>query len=94
VGAGPGPRVEIEGTDLLLIDTWHVYEQLKQELRLHGGKVRKYIVLHDTTTFAEYGETPGHRGLWSAVEEFLAQGTFWLKQRRANNNGLTILERV
>ncbi|MCI0458091.1 MAG: class I SAM-dependent methyltransferase, partial [Gemmataceae bacterium] len=81
--------VEIEETDLLFIDTWHVYEQLKQELRLHAGKVRKYLVLHDTTTFAEYGETPGHRGLWPAIEEFLAEGTFRVKQRFPTTNGLT-----
>jgi hypothetical protein len=59
-----------------------------------GGKSRQYIVLHDTTTFGETGETPGHRGLWPAVEEFLAKGTFRLKQRHMHNNGLTILERI
>jgi glycosyltransferase involved in cell wall biosynthesis/predicted Zn-dependent protease len=87
-------RVQIEPTDLLLIDTWHVYEQLREELRLHSEKARRFIVLHDTTTFAEQGESPGHRGLWPAVEEFLAQGTFRLKQRYVNNNGLTVLERM
>jgi hypothetical protein len=83
---------DIEETDLLFLDTWHVYGQLKEEMRLHAGKVRRYIVLHDTTTFGEKGEAEGHRGLWPAVEEFLAQGTFRLKQRVANNNGLTVLE--
>jgi GT2 family glycosyltransferase/tetratricopeptide (TPR) repeat protein len=86
--------VTIEETDLLFIDTWHVYEQLSEELRLHSDAARKYIVLHDTTTFAEQGEAAGHRGLWPAVEEFLAQGTFRLKQRFTHNNGLTVLERV
>jgi GT2 family glycosyltransferase/Flp pilus assembly protein TadD len=86
--------VTIEETDLLFIDTWHVYEQLSEELRLHASAARKYIVLHDTTTFGEQGEAPGHRGLWSAVEEFLAQGTFRLQARYANNNGLTVLERI
>jgi hypothetical protein len=86
--------VEIEETDLLFIDTWHVYEQLAEELRRHAGKARKYIVLHDTTTFGERGESPGHRGLWPAVEEFLAKGGFRLRERRTNNNGLTILERM
>jgi tetratricopeptide (TPR) repeat protein len=84
---------QIEETDLLFIDTWHVYQQLKEELRLHAGKARKYIVLHDTTTFAQRGEDEGHQGLWPAVEEFLAQGEFRLKARSENNNGLTVLER-
>lgn len=86
--------VQIEETDLLFIDTWHVYDQLQKELRLHAGKVRKYIVLHDTTQFAEQGETTGYRGLWPAVEEFLAQKTFRIKKRYSNNNGLTVLERI
>jgi GT2 family glycosyltransferase/tetratricopeptide (TPR) repeat protein len=84
--------VEIDETDLLFIDTYHVYEQLKEELRLHAGKARKFIVLHDTTTFGERGEKPGSRGVWPAVEEFLAQGTFRLLDRHMNNHGLTVLE--
>lgn len=87
-------EVEIEPTDLLFIDTWHVYEQLQRELQLHAHKAQRYIVLHDTTTFAEQGETAGHRGLWPAIEEFLALDTFRLKKRYKNNNGLTVLEAV
>jgi tetratricopeptide (TPR) repeat protein len=87
-------QTDIEETDLLFIDTRHDYEQLREELRRHGGKARRYIVLHDTTTFGEQGETPGHRGLWPAVEEFLAEGTFRLTERYVNNNGLTALEAV
>jgi hypothetical protein len=85
--------VTIADTELLFIDTWHVYEQLRTELRLRAGKVRRYIVLHDTTTFGERGETEGRRGLWPAVEEFLTEGTFRLKQCGENNHGLTVLER-
>jgi hypothetical protein len=85
-------RVEIDETDLLFIDTWHVYVQLHAELQRHARKVRRYIVLHDTTTFADVGEAPGHRGLWPAIEGFLRQGTFRLRQRDANNHGLTVLE--
>jgi hypothetical protein len=86
-------QAEIEETDLLFIDTLHTYDQLREELRRHGGKARRYIVLHDTSTFGEQGEVPDSRGLWPAVQEFLVQGTFHLKERRTNNNGLTILER-
>lgn len=48
-------KVEIEETDLLFIDTLHTYSQLSKELALHGNKVRKYIIFHDTET---YGDTP------------------------------------
>jgi hypothetical protein len=86
--------VEIEDTDLLFIDTYHVYEQLRDELALHAGRARRYLVLHDTTTFGETGEDEGTRGLWPAVEELLATGEFRLVARHENNNGLTVLERV
>src|SRR5207249_1177870 len=87
-------QVEIEETDLLFLDTWHVYEQLKEELRLHAAKARRWIVLHDTTTFGDEGETAGHRGLWPAVEELLAQGQWRLRWRWHDCHGLTVLERA
>jgi len=43
-------------TDLLFIDTWHVYAQLKRELAHWHGSVRKYMLLHDTTVDEWYGE--------------------------------------
>ncbi len=45
-------------------------------------------------TVYNYGETEGQRGQWPAVEEFLAQEVFRLKERSLNNHGLTVLERV
>ncbi len=77
--------ITIDETDLLYIDTEHTYEQLKVELFRHGDKVQKYIVMHDTTAFPE---------MWKAVEEFVEQGSFQIKERFTNNNGLTILERI
>jgi len=46
-----------EGVDLLFIDTWHVYPQLKRELDIHSPKVRRYIALHDTEVDKEHGES-------------------------------------
>jgi len=102
--------IEIEETDLLFIDTWHVYQQLKQEFKLHCDKARKYIILHDTTTFGERGESGSEmrinimtnqmemvpfKGLWPAVEEFLQEHPEWkVKHRYTHNNGLTVLERI
>jgi hypothetical protein len=43
--------------DMLFIDTWHVYGQLRRELERWHSFVRKYIILHDTTTDALYGES-------------------------------------
>jgi hypothetical protein len=84
----------IEPTDLLFIDTYHVYKNLKHELEKHGPMAQKFIVMHDTETFGETSEDSSRPGLWAAVEEFLAAHPEWsLFERRRNNNGLTILKR-
>lgn len=44
-------------TDLLFLDTWHVYGQLRRELARWHPVVRKYIALHDTEIDGEHGET-------------------------------------
>lgn len=88
-------NIEIEETDLLFIDTLHTYEQLKQELRLHGNKARKYLAFHDTFTFGLKGELGGNNGLLSAIIEFLIENPHWrFKIYKTNNNGFTVLERV
>lgn len=87
-------KVEIAETDLLFVDSLHIYEQVQKELELHAGKARKYIGFHDTTTYADRGEFGG-RGIWPAIQEFIDSHPEWqLVERRTNNNGLTILKRV
>jgi hypothetical protein len=90
--------LEIEETDLLFIDTLHNYNQLSGELKLHGNKSRKYIIMHDTTLFEWIGESYNGKvdevGLWPAIAEFLEQNPHWdILERYENNNGLTILKR-
>jgi hypothetical protein len=48
------PLVE---TDLLFIDTWHVYGHMKRELAYWHLSVKKYIIMHDTTVDEWHGET-------------------------------------
>ena len=43
--------------ELLFIDTWHVYGQLKRELARWYSSVSKYIIMHDTTVDEWDGET-------------------------------------
>ena len=47
----------VEDTDLLFIDTWHIYGQLKQEFIRWHSYAKKYIILHDTTVDGEQGES-------------------------------------
>jgi len=99
--------IEIEETDLLFIDTWHHYNQLKAELERHSHKAKKYICFHDTTSYehksepttsenAFVDELNWNKGLWDAVTEFLEKNkdTWKLKERFTNNNGFTIIERI
>lgn len=88
-------EVVIEPTDLLFIDSNHSYSQLCAELKNNSHLARKYIIMHDTTTFADVGEDRKMPGLWQAVTEFLEKDFHWtIKERLTNNNGLTVLERV
>jgi cephalosporin hydroxylase len=87
-------KVEIEPTDLLFVDSLHIYEQVQKELELHADKAKKYIVFHDTTSFEHNGEFGG-RGIWPAIQEFMDSHPEWqMKHRYTNNNGLTVLQRV
>jgi glycosyltransferase involved in cell wall biosynthesis len=44
-------------TDMLFIDTWHIYGQLKRELEYWHSSVKKYIIMHDTTVDEIEGES-------------------------------------
>lgn len=97
----------IEECDLLFIDTWHDYLQLKKELFRHHTKAKKYIILHDTVSYGftnedliisgdhSKTETNLPKGLVPAIEEFLMWNKEWvIWEKRANNNGLTVLKKI
>lgn len=102
-------NVDIEQTDLLFIDTLHRYNQLIMELEKHNKKVNKYIILHDTNTFARMDEglydhasdilkdqPISKQGLKNAIDDFLKSedgGDWFILKEYFNDNGLTILKR-
>ena len=53
--------------DLVFIDTFHVFGQMKRELNLLAGITKKYIIMHDTTVDEYQGELI--RNGWK-VEDF------------------------
>jgi hypothetical protein len=94
-------KIEIDETDLLFIDTYHCYEQLVQELKLHSSKVKKYIIFHDTYTYGRHGENlnfqsfSGTKGIMYAIEEFLEENKNWKIVHDVDyNNGLLIIQRL
>jgi len=87
-------ETEIAPTEIMLVDSYHSYEQVKGELALHADKVSKYILFHDTTLFGDRGQG-GEGGIWLAIQEFLDANPQWqLVERRTNNNGMTLIKRV
>lgn len=89
------PNLEIAETDLLYIDTLHTYDQVKQELSLHVGKVRRFLVFHDTYSHGEMSlDVPGEIGITKAINEFLDNNPEWHKVYEVTfNHGLTVLEK-
>jgi len=83
----------IEPTDLIFVDTLHNYDQVSQELALHGEAARRWIVFHDTETFGLTGDDGG-RGINQAIDEWLEAKPEWrIVYRTHRNNGLTVIER-
>ena len=58
--------------DITFIDTWHVYGQLKRELRKFSKITNKYIIMHDTTVDGIKGETI--RNGWDANKQSVQTG--------------------
>jgi len=86
-------ETDIPETDLLFIDTPHTYSRMKADLNKHASKAKKYIVLHDTTTYGDNGEGK-EEGVWRAIAEFLKANSDWrLQMYLTNNHGLTVLEK-
>jgi hypothetical protein len=86
-------RADLEPTDLLFIDTQHTRQQMEAELAVAKGKVRQYLIFHDTKTYGEQGEDGGE-GIWPAIVAFVDQNPSWcLLEHRPANHGLTVVWR-
>lgn len=92
---GNSLEITLGPTDMLFIDTYHIYSQLLKELQRHHNQVSKYIVCHDTKSFGYVGENGRAPGLMNSINEFLKKHSEWkIKVHYQNNNGLTVLSRV
>jgi len=91
---GDSCQIEIAPTDMLFIDTFHVYAVLSAELKRHHKNVSKYIICHDTTGFQDQGENGSTPGIRSAVIDFIKKDNPWsIKREYRYNNGLMVLKR-
>lgn len=87
--------IDIEPTDLLFIDTAHLYEQLSTELERHHRNVSKYIAMHDTRNMAFGAWDTEPRGLMTAIIDFLIKypEQWHIHYNSIENNGLMVLKR-
>jgi len=91
---GNSLEIQIAETDMLILDTFHSYGQVKQELLRHAGSTRRYIVLLSTFAFSTRGEDGHAPGVGNAIMEFLADNKDWeVIYNLTHNNGMTVLER-
>lgn len=67
--------------DMVFIDSWHVYGQLKRELAKYGPLTNKYILMHDTTIDEHVGETVRESQVhgWSVAEHSKSSGFPWIE---------------
>lgn len=79
------------------------HKQTKKYIMMHdttidgevGESIRMNYDIEYQITQSGYSREEIIKGIWPAVEEFLLEHPEWiLKERKSNNNGLTILERV
>jgi len=83
---GNSLSVEIEDTDLLFIDTVHEKDYCLNELNRHHSRVRKFIMLHDVTSFP---------GVLLAAKDFLFDHPEWkIFDWDMRGCGLLVLHRV
>lgn len=73
--------------DLIFFDTDHTTEQLSIELERHARHAKKYLVFHDTVSYAA--------ALIPAISNFVSSNPQWGNPvHYKNNNGLYVLKRV
>jgi cephalosporin hydroxylase len=85
---------DIQETELLLVDSHHTYDQVREEMNHHAYKVSKYIIFHDITLYGLSGQDPGSVGIWPAINEFKDANPEWkVHSQWDNNNGLLVLKK-
>jgi len=102
----PSETAKPEKVDMLVIDGFHNYPQVRMELDLFADHVRKYLVFHDTISCGTVGDGIANpevyqaahlsdkRGIRMAIDELMILDRTWfIKAHYPNHSGLLVLER-
>ena len=74
----------VSDCDLLHIDSRHTATHLAQELKLHGDKVRKYIVCHDTQAIP---------AMITTLKQYISGKDWRVIEHHERNVGYTVIGR-
>lgn len=89
-----GSAAALPECDLLVIDAVHSADALWDTITKYGPKSRRWIAIHDTTSFGEIGEGGRRPGVLHALRYWLRKNTEWsVLSHNPANNGLTVLTR-
>lgn len=84
-------EINLAEFDVLFIDYVHTADCVESELKAHAHKVKKFILLHDTSTFGDIGED-GKEGIKKPIADFLLKNEDWrIVYIENKNNGMIIL---
>ena len=90
---GDSRKSDLPEVDVLFIDSDHVYECTKAELAHAAPKVRRYIIIHDTTLHWWVGHK-GAQGIGQSVREFIDRGEWREVERLWPAPGVVVLGRT
>lgn len=99
---GDSRTAEVPDCDLLFHDTFHNYEQVRDELNAHADKVGTYLIFHDSIKNSVSGGENHTRGNFNpelagfrlAVDELMIRDNTWhIIHHYAHDDGLLVLER-
>lgn len=79
--------INLPNVDMMLSDSYHNYDHVIKELKIHAQTVNKYIIFHDTSL-------PDDR-VYRAVTDFCMTNSAWQVIRRDENSvGFTTIKRI
>lgn len=91
---GQSLDLQIELTDMLVINTFHAATRLKTELLKHAGNVNRYIVFPSIYAFAKRGEDGSVPGPVDAILDFIKENPEWsICYKTKRSSGIIIIER-
>lgn len=81
--------------DLLWVDSYHSYAQVKMELRKHGHKATKFLAFHDTDHFGTTGEDGLRPSIRQAIYEFVedSKDEWFILREYHDSNGMIVLKK-